>query len=103
VVKEFLCIQYDRGDQLFVPVHQADRLTNYIGPDSRKPDLTRLGTQDWLTVKQHVQENVLKVAEELLDLYTKRQIAQGFAFSPDSAGSRIWKDHSRMLKRKIKN
>ncbi|GAP39470.1 transcription-repair coupling factor [Flexilinea flocculi] len=85
VVKEFLCIQYDRGDQLFVPVHQADRLTNYIGPDSRKPDLTRLGTQDWLTVKQHVQENVLKVAEELLDLYTKRQIAQGFAFSPDSA------------------
>ncbi len=84
VVKEFLCIQYDRGDQLFVPVHQADRLTNYVGPDSRKPDLTRLGTQDWLTVKQHVQENVLKVAEELLDLYSKRQTANGYAFSPDS-------------------
>ncbi|MHC1772278.1 MAG: transcription-repair coupling factor [Flexilinea sp.] len=84
VIREFLCIQYDKGDQLFVPVHQADRLTNYIGPDGRKPELTRLGTQEWLTIKQHVQENVLEVAEDLLDLYSKRQVASGFAFSQDS-------------------
>lgn len=82
--KEFLCVQYDKGDQLFVPVHQADRLTNYIGPDGRKPALTRLGTQEWMSVKQHVRENVLAVAEDLLELYSKRQLAEGFAFSPDT-------------------
>ncbi len=82
--KEFLCVQYDRGDQLFVPVHQADRLTNYIGPDGRSPQMTRLGTQEWLTVKQHVREKVVEVAEDLLELYAKRQVAPGFAFSPDT-------------------
>ncbi len=33
------------GDQLFVPVHQADRLSRYIGPSGEAPPLTRLGTQ----------------------------------------------------------
>ena len=30
--REFLCVEYDGGDQLFVPVYQADRLSRYIGP-----------------------------------------------------------------------
>jgi len=84
VAKEFLCIEYAQGDQLFVPVHQADRLTNYIGPDGRVPELTRLGTQEWLSVKQHVSEKVVEVAEDLLDLYAKRQVTPGYAFSPDT-------------------
>ncbi len=84
VTREFLCIEYDKGDQLFVPVHQADRLTNYIGPDGRDPDLTRLGTQEWLNVKQHVREKVVEIAQDLLDLYAKRQVSQGFAFSADT-------------------
>lgn len=86
LTKDYLCLEYARGDQLFVPVHQADRVTNYVGPDGRKPDLTRLGTQEWLGVKQHVREKVVEVAQELLDLYAVRQVAPGFAFSKDT----IW-------------
>ncbi len=82
--KDFLCVQYDKGDQLYVPVHQADRLTNYVGPDGRKPAFTRLGPQEWMTVKQHVKENAAAAAEDLLDLYSKRQLVEGFAFSPDT-------------------
>ena len=68
-----------------MPVHQADRVTNYIGPDGRKPELTRLGTQEWLGVKQHARR-VVEVRRICLELYAARQVAPGFAFSRDS----IW-------------
>ena len=84
VTKEFLKILYAAGDELYVPVHQADRVTNYIGPDGNDPEPTRLGTAEWLSVKQHVREKVVEVAEELIELYAKRQVVEGYAFPNDS-------------------
>jgi transcription-repair coupling factor (superfamily II helicase) len=82
--REFLCIEYEGGNQIFVPIHQADRITRYIGPDEEPPMATRLGTPEWFNSKQKVKEAVQEVARDLLELYSKRQIAKGFAFSPDS-------------------
>jgi len=84
ITREFLVVEYAAGDQLFVPVHQADRLSRYIGPDASPPAMTRLGTADWSQTKQKVREAVFDVAEELLELYAKRQVAKGHAFSPDT-------------------
>jgi len=85
VEREYLCVEYADEAQLFVPVHQADRLTRYVGPDNRTPSLGRLGSQEWRRVKSHVKEAVQEVAEELLKLYAKRNIIDGFAFSRDGA------------------
>jgi len=82
--REYLSIEYDGGDTIFVPVYQADRLTRYVGPSGETPSLTRLGGNEWATVKQKVRESVLEVAQELLELYAKRQVAKGFAFSKDN-------------------
>jgi transcription-repair coupling factor (superfamily II helicase) len=83
--REFLCVEYEGGDQIFVPVYQADRLSRYVGPSGEAPRLTRLGGGEWASVKQRVRESVQQVAQELLELYAKRQVVQGFAFSSDSA------------------
>ncbi len=85
IEREFLAVSYDGGDQLFVPVHQADRLGRYIGPDGEQPTLTRLGTAEWANAKQKVREAVLAIAQELLELYARRQLAVGHAFQADSA------------------
>lgn len=82
--REFLCIEYTGGDQLFVPIHQADRLSRYVGPDASAPSVTRLGTQDWVTTKNKVREAVQEIAEELLELYARRKIATGTKFSTDT-------------------
>jgi transcription-repair coupling factor (superfamily II helicase) len=82
--REYLCIEYAEGDQLFVPVYQADRLTRYFGPDNRLPELTRLGGTEWRSTKGRVNEAVIEVAQDLLELYAKRQVVQGFAFSSDT-------------------
>ncbi|MBU4224387.1 MAG: transcription-repair coupling factor, partial [Chloroflexi bacterium] len=85
LAREFLCVEYKNGDQVYVPIHQADRLTRYIGPDGSPPSPGHLGTQEWPETKRKVREAVQEVAQELLDLYARRQIAQGFAFSTDTA------------------
>ena len=82
--REYLCLEYAEGDQLFVPVHQADRLTRYVGPDGREPKPTRLGSPQWSNAKSKVQEAVQEMAEGLLDLYAQRNVVEGHAFSPDT-------------------
>ncbi len=82
--REFLAVEYEGGDQIFVPVYQADRLSRYIGPGGEPPNPTRLGSTDWAQVKQKVRESVQQVAQELLELYARRQVVQGHAFGSDS-------------------
>jgi transcription-repair coupling factor (superfamily II helicase) len=82
--REFLMVEYLGGDQLFVPIHQADRLTRFIGPDSQLPSATRLGSGEWTEAKERAQAAVVEIAKDLLDLYSKRQVSKGFAFKNDS-------------------
>ena len=84
VEREYLCIEYTNDDELFVPIHQADRLTKYIGADGRPPRIARIGGQEWKTTRQKVQESLVEVAEDLLEIYAKRQLVKGYAFSPDT-------------------
>jgi len=86
--RDFLLVEYEGGDQLYVPVHQADRLSRYIGPDSDPPGPTRLGTAEWSNARQKVREAVVEVARELLELYAQRQVAQGHAFPTDTPWQR---------------
>ncbi|MBI5953938.1 MAG: transcription-repair coupling factor [Chloroflexi bacterium] len=90
--REFLAVEYDNADTLFVPVHQADRLTRYVGADGGKPALDHLGGQGWSETKERVKEAVQKVAEDLLDLYARRQVVEGFSFAPDSQWQRELED-----------
>jgi transcription-repair coupling factor (superfamily II helicase) len=84
VEREYLTIEYAENDQLFVPVYQADRISRYVGPDSRIPSPSRLGGVEWRNTKERVKEAVKEVAEDLLVLYAKRKLASGFAFSMDT-------------------
>jgi transcription-repair coupling factor (superfamily II helicase) len=84
IENEYLCIEYAQGDQLFVPVYQADRVMRYVGVDGRLPSLHRLGSADWQSIKHRVKESVEQVAEELLQLYALRQVIKGHAFKKDT-------------------
>ncbi len=83
--REYLLVEYEGGGQLFVPVHQADRLTRYVGAEGVEPSLDRLGGQEWHEKKGRVKEAVLEVAQEMLELHARRQVVQGHAFKPDTS------------------
>ncbi len=82
--REYMAVEYDGGGQLYVPVHQADRLTRYAGAEGGEPALDRLGGQEWHEKKGRVKEAVLEVAQEMLDLYARRRVVQGYPFKADT-------------------
>jgi transcription-repair coupling factor (superfamily II helicase) len=83
--REFLCVEFQNSDQVFVPIYQVDRLTRYLGPGGAPPVAGHLGTQEWSETKRKVREAVQEVAQDLLDLYALRQLSTGYSFSPDTA------------------
>ena len=90
--REYLAVEYEGGGQLYVPVHQADRLTRYAGAEGGEPSLDRLGGQDWQEKKGRVKQAVLEVAQEMLDLYARRHVVQGHAFKPDTVWQKELED-----------
>ena len=84
VVKDYLQIQYDKGDTLYVPVTQLDLVSKYIGAkEETRVKLHRLGGQEWQKTKTRVRAAVKDIARELIALYAKRMQQQGYAFEPD--------------------
>lgn len=84
ISREYLEIQYGGGDMVYVPIHQADRLTRYIGVDDKPPTLHKLGQQDWIKISHKARKAAEEEAKELLEIYAQRAAAQGFAFSVDN-------------------
>lgn len=91
-VREFLAVEYEGGGQLYVPVHQADRLTRYVGAEGAVPALDRLGGHEWQEKKGRVKQAVIEVAQEMLDLYARRNVVQGYAFKPDTTWQKELED-----------
>ncbi len=91
-VREFLAVEYEGGGQLYVPVHQADRLTRYIGAEGAVPALDRLGGQEWQEKKGRVKQAVIEVAQEMLDLYARRNVVHGYAFKDDTVWQKELED-----------
>ncbi len=83
--KDYIKIQYDKGDNLYVPVTQLDQVSKYIGPknDDKPLKLSRLGGKDWQKTRAKVKSAVKDMAKELIDLYSKRLKVKGHSFSPD--------------------
>ncbi|MCQ3932398.1 MAG: transcription-repair coupling factor [Chloroflexi bacterium] len=82
--REYLLVEYAGGDMLYVPIHQADRLSKYVGSDGGAPTINRLGTPEWARTKERTQKAVEEVAEDLLQLYAARSVVRGHTFSPDT-------------------
>lgn len=85
-VKEFIKLMYKDGDVLFVGVQNLHRISKYKSGDSlgEEPRLQKLGSSAWAKLKATTKRKVKDIARELIRLYAKRKMSDGFAFSADS-------------------
>ncbi|MBV9173322.1 MAG: DEAD/DEAH box helicase, partial [Chloroflexi bacterium] len=81
---EFLLLHYAEGDNLYVPIAQADRVGRYVGAGDADPSLTRLGTGEWVRAKAKVRRSVRDLAQELMELYGARSALEGHAYPSDT-------------------
>ncbi len=85
MIREYLELEYAKGDKLYVPVHKADRVAKYVGAGDRDPTVHRLGTADWETARRKAKKAVEEIADDLLELYASRATTKGHAYGPDTA------------------
>jgi transcription-repair coupling factor (superfamily II helicase) len=84
ITKDYISIQYAGKDKLNIPVTQLDMISKYIGPrDDSSVKLNKLSSNDWQKTKNNVKKSVKDMAGELIELYAKREKAQGFKYAPD--------------------
>ncbi|MEZ4531182.1 MAG: transcription-repair coupling factor [Thermomicrobiales bacterium] len=87
VEREYLLLEFAKGERLYVPVDQSHRVTVYSS-GGLSPALNTLGSGEWVKTKRRVRRAVRDMAYELINLYAARDTAQGYRFGPDS----VW-DH----------
>lgn len=88
VRRVYLEISYAGNDILYVPVENAQVVQKYLGMGDTKPILSRLGRGEWIRSRERAKRSIEKVARELVELYARRQLEKGYAFSPDTPWQR---------------
>lgn len=78
---EYLMLEYQGSDKLYVPVSNLHLISRYSGADIEHAPINKLGTDHWSKAKKRAAEKVKDVAAELLDLYAKRAARPGTRYS----------------------
>jgi len=76
VESDYLLLHYADEDKLYLPVHRIHFLQKYSGVGTSAPRLDKLGGTTWQSKKKKVKEAVLAMAQDLLNLYAKRELAR---------------------------
>jgi len=77
---EFLALEYQGGDKLYVPVTQLHLISRYSGAAPEAAPLHKLGSGQWEKVKRKAMQQVRDTAAELLNLYAQRAARKGHQF-----------------------
>jgi transcription-repair coupling factor (superfamily II helicase) len=88
VTRDYLYLEYQGDDRVFVPTEQLAKISRYVGygahPPGEHPPLSKLGGTRWETMKARARRAAQELAGELLSLYAERRRRSGYAFEPDS-------------------
>ena len=82
--RDYLLIVYDGDDKLYVPTDKVDLIQKYVALEDKEPKLHKLDSDKWQKAKARAKQSVEEMAEDLLDLYAKREMKEGYAFSEDN-------------------
>jgi transcription-repair coupling factor (superfamily II helicase) len=84
VTRDYLYLEYQGDDKVFVPTDQLAKISRYVGAGGDHPPLSKLGGTRWDTMKARARRAAQELAGELLSLYAERRRRTGHAFEADS-------------------
>ncbi len=92
IAKDCMVLFFADSAKLFVPVDDFHKVQKYIGKEGTPPTLSKLGSGAWEKLKARTKESLHEMAQELIDLYAKRQHEKGIAFSIDTFWQKEFED-----------
>lgn len=81
--KDYIVIQYGKGDVLYLPTEHTDEISQYLGGDS-EPKLNTLGGEQFKKAKEKAKESLKELAFDLRKLYAERSVKKGYKYSADN-------------------
>lgn len=84
VKKDYMRVVYQGGDNLYVPIDQMDKIQKFIGSDTEKIKLNKLGSNEWSKAKAKVKKEIEDMTKDLVELYARREKIKGYKFSKDT-------------------
>lgn len=82
--KDFIKIAYRGDDVLLVPLEQFKLIRKFVSSEGLGVKLNKLGTSEWKKTKDRIKDSVNDIADQLIELYKKREASIGFSFSADN-------------------
>jgi transcription-repair coupling factor (superfamily II helicase) len=79
---DFLHLEYAGEDKLYLPVDRIEKVQKYLGGEGHVPRLDKMGGAGWEKAKVRARAAVEELARELLKIYARREMNQGFRYSP---------------------
>ncbi len=93
VTRDYLYLEYQGDDRVYVPTDQLSKISRYLGVGSAgDAPLSKLGGTRWETMKARARRAAQELAGELLSLYAERRRRSGHAFGPDSDWQREFEE-----------
>ena len=90
--RDYLDIEYQKGDKLYVPVEQLDLVQKYVGSEGKSPKVNKLGGAEWQKAKAKVRKSINDIAEDLVKLYAARSTVKGHKFAKDTTWQKQFED-----------
>ncbi|HLO97131.1 MAG TPA: CarD family transcriptional regulator [Fimbriimonas sp.] len=84
IEKEFLYVEYQPPDRLFVPADQLDRIQKHLNPGDIPPKLNRLTGGEWQRTLGKAKEEARAFARDLVKLYAARKRVERKPYGPDT-------------------
>jgi transcription-repair coupling factor (superfamily II helicase) len=93
VTRDYLYLEYQGDDKVFVPTDQLTKISRYVGAGGDGgPPLSKLGGARWEAMKARARRAAQELAGELLSLYAERRRRAGHAFEPDTDWQREFEE-----------
>lgn len=87
-VADLIELTYADNDRLLVPVEKIAYVQKFSGPEQAPPSLDKLGGKKWAARRKKSEEDIEKLAEELLRLYARREVSKGYHHGEDTLWQR---------------
>jgi transcription-repair coupling factor (superfamily II helicase) len=92
VTRDYLYLEYQGSDRVFVPSDQLAKISRYVGAGGEHPQLSKLGGGRWDAMKARARRAAQELAGELINLYAQRRRREGHAFDPDGDWQREFEE-----------
>ena len=80
---ELVKIEYADEDILYIPVTSINLIKKYAGYTGVNIPLHKLGTNQWVKIKNKAKKKINDIAVELLEIQSRRYTNKGFSFNSD--------------------